>query len=40
MATYDRLDWHYDSAIAAGRPPENAFTHMGFPTCRDSRSTR
>jgi hypothetical protein len=30
MAAYDRLDWHYDSAIAAGRPPENAFTHIGF----------
>jgi hypothetical protein len=30
MATYDRLDWHYDSAMAAGRPPENAFTHIGF----------
>jgi hypothetical protein len=30
VATYDRLDWHYDSAIAAGRPPENAFTHIGF----------
>jgi hypothetical protein len=30
MATYDRLDWHYDSAITAGQPPENAFTHIGF----------
>jgi len=30
VATYDRLDWHYDSAIAAGQPPENAFTHIGF----------
>ncbi len=30
MATYDRLDWHFDSAIAAGQPPENAFTHIGF----------
>ena len=30
MASYDRLDWHYDSAIAAGRPPEQAFTHIGF----------
>ncbi len=30
MGSYDRLDWHYDSAIAAGRPPANAFTHIGF----------
>lgn len=30
MAVYDRLDWHYDSAVAAGQPPENAFTHIGF----------
>lgn len=30
MATYDRLDWHSDSAIAGGRPPENAFTHIGL----------
>jgi hypothetical protein len=30
MATYDRLDWHFDSAIVAGHPPENAFTHIGF----------
>jgi len=28
--TYDRLDWHYDSAIEAGQPPENAFTHIGL----------
>ena len=28
--TYDRLDWHHDSAIAAGQPPENAFTHIGL----------
>ena len=28
--TYDRLDWHFDSAIAAGQPPENAFTHIGL----------
>lgn len=30
VATYDRLDWHYDSALAAGQPPEHAFTHIGF----------
>lgn len=30
MATYDRLDWHYDSAVAAGQPPENAFAHIGL----------
>jgi hypothetical protein len=30
MSTYDRLDWHYDSAVEAGQPPENAFTHIGF----------
>jgi hypothetical protein len=28
--TYDRLDWHLGSAIAAGQPPDNAFTHIGF----------
>ena len=28
--TYDRLDWHLDSAIEAGQPPENAFTHIGL----------
>lgn len=30
VAVYDKLDWHYDSAVAAGQPPENAFTHIGF----------
>jgi hypothetical protein len=30
VASYDRLDWHVDSAIAAGQPPERAFTHIGF----------
>jgi hypothetical protein len=30
VATYDKLDWHYDAAIAAGQPPENAFTHIGL----------
>jgi hypothetical protein len=30
VTTYDRLDWHYQSAIAAGQPPENAFTHIGL----------
>lgn len=30
MAVYDKLDWHYDSAVSAGQPPENASTHIGF----------
>ena len=30
VAVYDKLDWHFDSAVAAGQPPENAFTHIGF----------
>jgi hypothetical protein len=30
MAVYDKLDWHFDSAVSAGQPPENAFTHIGF----------
>jgi hypothetical protein len=30
MAVYDKLDWHYDSAVSAGQPAENAFTHIGF----------
>lgn len=30
VTTYDRLDWHLDSAIAAGQPPENAFSHIGL----------
>jgi hypothetical protein len=30
MATYDKVDWHLDSAVSAGHPPENAFTHIGF----------
>ena len=30
MAVYDKLDWHFDSAVSAGQPPENAFTHVGF----------
>lgn len=30
MAVYDKLDWHYDSAVSGGQPPENAFTHIGF----------
>jgi hypothetical protein len=28
--SYDRVDWHIDSAIEAGQPPENAFTHIGL----------
>lgn len=30
MTAYDKLDWHFDSAVSAGQPPENAFTHIGF----------
>jgi hypothetical protein len=30
VASYDKLDWHYDSAIEAGQPPEHAFVHIGF----------
>jgi hypothetical protein len=30
MAVYDKLDWHVDSAVGAGQPPENAFAHIGF----------
>jgi hypothetical protein len=30
LSSYDRLDWHLDSAIEAGQPPENAFTHIGL----------
>ena len=30
VAIYDKLDWHFDSAVSAGQPPENAFTHIGF----------
>lgn len=30
VAVYDKLDWHYDGAVSAGQPPENAFTHIGF----------
>jgi hypothetical protein len=30
MGSYDRLDWHYESAIEAGQAPENAFTHIGL----------
>jgi hypothetical protein len=28
--TYDRIDWHLDSALEAGQPPENAFAHIGL----------
>jgi hypothetical protein len=28
--SYDRLDWHVDAALAAGQPPEHAFTHIGL----------
>lgn len=30
VAVYDKLDWHVDSAVSAGQPAENAFTHIGF----------
>jgi hypothetical protein len=30
VTLYDKLDWHFDSAVSAGHPPENAFTHIGF----------
>jgi hypothetical protein len=30
VAVYDKLDWQFDSAVSAGQPPENAFTHIGF----------
>jgi hypothetical protein len=30
VTSYDRLDWHVDSAIEAGQPPENGFTHIGL----------
>lgn len=30
MTTYDRFDWHLDAALERGRPPENAFTHIGL----------
>src|SRR5690349_15012547 len=30
VTSYDRIDWHLDSAIAAGQPEENAFAHIGL----------
>lgn len=30
MSLYDKLDWHFDGAVEAGQPPENAFTHIGL----------
>jgi hypothetical protein len=30
VTLYDELDWHYDTAIEAGQPEENAFTHIGL----------
>ncbi len=30
MPLYDKLDWHESSAVEAGFPPENGFTHIGF----------
>jgi hypothetical protein len=28
--SYDRLDWHIDSALEAGQPEERAFAHIGL----------
>jgi hypothetical protein len=28
--SYDRIDWHLDSAVEAGQPEEQAFTHIGL----------
>ena len=28
--SYDRIDWHLDSAVEAGQPEEHAFTHIGL----------
>lgn len=30
MTTYDRIDWHIESAIEAGQPAEYGFTHIGL----------
>ena len=30
VMSYDRIDWHLDSAIEAGQPEEHAFTHIGL----------
>lgn len=30
VTLYDELNWHYDTAIEAGQPEENAFTHIGL----------
>jgi hypothetical protein len=30
VTSYDRIDWHVDSAIEAGQPEEQAFTHIGL----------
>lgn len=30
VAVCDKLHWHFDGAVPAGQPPENAFTHIGF----------
>jgi hypothetical protein len=30
VTTFDRLDWHLDAAVERGRPPEQAFTHIGL----------
>jgi hypothetical protein len=29
VTAYDKLDWHYDSALEAGQATENAFTRIG-----------
>jgi len=30
VTSYDRTDWHIDSAVEAGQPRENAFAHIGL----------
>ena len=30
MTVYDKLDWHLDAALSAGKPEENAFSHIGL----------
>jgi hypothetical protein len=30
VTSYDRIDWHLDSAIEAGQPEEHAFAHIGL----------
>ncbi len=30
VTTFDAFDWHLDAAVGRGRPPEQAFTHIGL----------